>query len=220
MPVTKFPDPKRTSPEGILAIGGDLHPQTLRLAYSQGIFPWPVEDRGEMILAWFCPDPRAILDFKDLHVPRSLQAALKKTKLRFTRDQAFSEVIAACAEAPRPGQRGTWITPELLEAYNELHRHGLAHSVEAWNGPTLVGGIYGVEIQGVVSGESMFYREPNASKLTLLHWIEYLRTHGVEWLDIQMLTPHLKALGAKEISRDEFLSRLKRTHALALKPYP
>ncbi len=220
MPVTKFPDPRRAPSDGLLAIGGDLHPESLLLAYSQGIFPWPVDHPP--VLAWFCPNPRAILRFSDLHLPESLARAQRKAKSvwRFSADQAFEEVIRACSQAPRPGQDGTWITPEMVEAYIEFHRLGHAHSVEVWEGSELVGGIYGVEVGGVFAGESMFYKKPNASKLALLHLIELLKSRGASWIDIQMLTPHMKALGACEIKRDDFLKELSRAHALGLRLFP
>lgn len=214
MPVTHFPDPKYAGPEGIVAVGGDLEPETLLLAYKKGIFPWPVQDEEGMVLAWFSPNPRAILEFDELHLPRSLEAARRKSRFRLSRNEAFADVIRACAETPRPHQPGTqggtWITEEMIQAYIEFHRKGFAESVEVWDGSELVGGIYGVRIGRVAAGESMFYRKPNASKLALLHWVGFLKTCEIAWIDIQMLTPHLKALGAKEISRDDFLKRLKR----------
>lgn len=208
MPVTKFPDPRQTGPEGIVAFGGDLHPDTLLLAYRQGIFPWPIE---ELPLAWFCPPERAILDFNEIHIPRSLERARKKAHYRFSVDEAFAEVIKRCRSARRPGQRGTWITRELMDAYIEFHRLGYAHSVEVWEGETLVGGIYGVAVDGCFAGESMFHARPNASKLALLHLVDLLRERGLDWMDIQMLTPHLEALGARVVTRDQFLSRLAET---------
>jgi len=224
MPVTHFPDPRRAPKDGLLAVGGDLHPQSLLLAYSQGIFPWPVHDptEEEPLLAWFCPDPRAILRFSDLHLPESLSRAQRKalTAWRFSQDEAFEEVILACSKVPRPGQEGTWITPEMIQAYIEFHRLGYAHSVEVWEGSELIGGIYGVEVKGVFAGESMFYRRPNASKLALLHLIEVIKKRGASWIDIQMLTPHMKALGAREIKRGDFLNELSRTHALGLQLFP
>ncbi|MGZ3689329.1 MAG: leucyl/phenylalanyl-tRNA--protein transferase [Bdellovibrionota bacterium] len=213
MAVKSFPDPRQTTEEGILALGGDLEPETLLLAYRQGIFPWPIEGYP---LAWFCPPKRAVLELERLHIPRSLAKVAKKTPFRFTIDQAFDEVIAACAEASRPGQPGTWITPEMLDAYRVLHRLGRAHSVEAWEDQELVGGIYGVDAGGAFAGESMFFRKPYASKLALLHLLEHLRARGLEWIDIQMLTPHMEALGAREISRDAFLRKLSQTQARGL----
>lgn len=208
MPVRAFPDPRSASPEGVVAIGGDLHPETLLLAYRQGIFPWPVNG---MPLLWFCPPERGILQFNELHVPRSLERARRRTTLRFTIDAAFPMVIRACAGSPRPGQDGTWITRDIVGAYVRLHRLGIAHSAEAWDGDHLVGGIYGVDVDGAFAAESMFYREPNASKLALLHLIDHLRQRGLDWLDIQVLTPHLARLGARAIGRDDFLEKLART---------
>lgn len=214
MPVTRFPDPSDAGPDGILAIGGDLHPESLLLAYRSGIFPWPVEGLG---LAWFCPEKRGILRFDQLHLPRSLKRAAKQAPYTFTFDTAFSEVIRSCAAVPRPGQRGTWITTGILRAYQTFHHLGYAHSVEAWEGETLVGGVYGVAIDGAFAGESMFHLRPNASKLALLHLFSHLRSRGLEWVDIQMVTPHMEALGAEEINREEFLRLLAETRAQGLK---
>ncbi len=217
MPVAEFPDPRRANRDGIVAVGGDLHPRSLLLAYRQGIFPWPVEG---FPLLWFCPAERGVLEFRDLHLPRSLLRARRQTALRFSIDAAFPDVIRACAAASRPGQDGTWIMPEIIAAYVRLHRNGIAHSAEAWHADRLVGGVYGVEVDGAFAAESMFYREPNASKLALLHLIDHLRTRGLEWLDIQVLTPHLARLGANTISRDEFLEKLRRTRARGLRLFP
>lgn len=204
-----------------MAFGGDLHPESLRLAYRQGIFPWPMETPGgkPLPLTWFSPNPRAILDFSELHIPRSLERARKRCTWRFTQNQAFEAVIRACARTPRPGQKGTWINSEMLQAYVRFHHEGCAHSVEVWEGETLVGGIYGVDVDGAFAGESMFHLQPNASKLALLHLVDLLRQCGREWMDIQMMTPHLESLGAREISRDEFLEKLARAHARGLRPF-
>lgn len=186
------------------------------LAYRDGIFPWPIEG---LPIAWFCPPERAILRFEKLHVPRSLARAWKKAQageFHFTVDQAFPKVISACAKSPRPGQDGTWIIPPIVRAYQKLHELGNAHSVEVWKEEKLVGGIYGVEAFGTFAAESMFYHLPNASKLALLFLIEHLRTKGLEWLDIQMMTPHMEALGAETISRDRFLQLLRETQAKEL----
>jgi leucyl/phenylalanyl-tRNA--protein transferase len=217
MPIAAFPDPRSANADGIVAIGGDLHPDSLLLAYRQGIFPWPVD---RLPLLWFCPAERAILEFADWHIPRSLARARKRTSLRFSIDLAFPAVIRACAEAPRPGQDGTWITLQIMAAYTLLHRLGTAHSVEAWNGERLVGGVYGVAIDGAFAAESMFYREPNASKLALLHLIDHLRSRGLDWIDTQVLTPHVVRLGAKTISRGAFLEKLQRTRARGLELFP
>jgi leucyl/phenylalanyl-tRNA--protein transferase len=214
MPIVEFPDPRSANPDGIVAVGGDMHPQSLLLAYAQGIFPWPVDG---LPLLWFCPPERGILDLADLHLPRSLARARRITTLRFTFDHAFADVIRACAESPRPEQDGTWITPEIIRAYLRFHRLGYAHSVEAWDGERLAGGVYGVAVDGVFAAESMFYRQPNASKLALLFLIDHLHARGLDWLDIQVLSPHLARLGAKAISRDQFLAKLRRTQARRLR---
>lgn len=192
-----------------------LSPERLLAAYAQGIFPWPQSRFGP--IPWVSPDPRALLEFDRLHVPRSLRQQRARTTLRFSIDEAFPAVIAACARVARPGQGSTWITPAMEKAYVRLHELGHAHSVEAWDGPKLAGGVYGVDAGGAFSGESMFHEAPNASKLALLHLIDHLRARGALWLDIQMLTPHLEALGAREIPRAEFLERLAEARGLGLK---
>jgi leucyl/phenylalanyl-tRNA--protein transferase len=214
MPILRFPDPRDASPEGIVAIGGDLQVASLRAAYRQGIFPWPVEG---LPLLWFCPAERGVLEFREVHVPRSLVRARRRGSLQFTIDRAFAEVIRACAATPRPGQPGTWITPAVLSAYTQLHRVGFAHSVEAWDGQQLVGGVYGVDVDGAFAAESMFYWQPNASKLALLHLISHLESRGLDWMDIQVLTPHLARLGAKAIPREAFLVKLQETRARRLR---
>ena len=214
MPIKSFPEPTRTGPEGLLAVGGDLHPDSLLLAYKQGIFPWPME---AFPLAWFCPPERGILDFTKLHLPRSLERQTRKNSFRFSIDENFPEVIRQCSLTPRPGQAGTWITTEMIDAYIQLHRLGHAHSVEVWEGDQLVGGIYGVDAGGAFAGESMFYQRPYASKLALLHLINHLESKGLTWMDIQVMTPHMKAIGAEVISRDLFLHRLRETFSRGLK---
>jgi leucyl/phenylalanyl-tRNA--protein transferase len=210
----RFPDPRRADENGIVAVGGRLDPHTLREAYRRGVFPWPVE--GYPML-WFCPGERAVLEFKDLHVPRSLARERRRATLRFTFDRAFAAVVRQCALAERPGQDGTWITREVIEGFLEFHRRGRAHSVEAWEGDRLAGGLYGVDAEGAFAGESMFYLRPNASKLALLHLVEHLQARGLDWLDIQVMTPHMQALGAKHITREEFLRKLAATQARGLK---
>ncbi len=203
--------------DDIVAVGGDLVPATLLGAYRRGVFPWPVEG---LPLLWFCPRERAILEFAQLHVGRSLARARRRTTLRFTIDTAFAEVIRGCADAPRPGPEGTWITPEMMAAYTRLHRLGSAHSVEAWRGDELVAGVYGVDVDGAFAAESMFRRESDASKLVLLHLIDHLRGHGLEWMDVQVLTPHLTRLGARTMTRGAFLALLARTRARGLRLFP
>lgn len=203
-----------TGSDDIVAVGGDLEPQTLVAAYRAGVFPWPTEG---LPLLWFCPTRRAILEFDALHVGRSLARAARRSELRFTVDQAFPQVIRACAKAPRPDQDGTWITPDMVAAYERLHCLKVAHSVEAWRGETLVAGVYGVDSGGAFSAESMFHTESWASKLALLHLVEHLRARGLEWIDIQVMTPHMQHLGAREISRREFLTLLRRTRRRELR---
>jgi leucyl/phenylalanyl-tRNA---protein transferase len=211
MNVIHFPDlrnplhSQQIGPEGIIAIGGNLLPETLLSAYRRGIFPWPMEN---FPLCWFCPPERAVLYFDELHLPRSLKREGRRGRFKLTIDQAFDEVIEKCADMERPEQEGTWITDDMIEAYCKLHRLGHAHSAEAWLDGELVGGIYGVDAGGAFSGESMFHTQPYASKMALLHLIEHLKNQGLNWMDIQTLTPHMEALGAKLISRDEFLNRL------------
>ena len=213
MPPIRFPDLKYASPEGLIGIGGTLSPENLLTAYSQGIFPWPTPDYP---ITWFTPPERAILEWDRLHISKSLARAERNSGFQFTRDQAFRNVIEACSEIPRPHQEGTWITPEMIDAYCELHRLGHAHSVEVWKDQKLVGGIYGVDAGGAFAGESMFHRAPNASKLSILYLLRYLHTRGLNWIDIQVLTPHLEVMGARLISRSEFLSKLRQTQNLQL----
>ncbi len=215
MPLIRFPDPRNTGPEGLVAIGGDLRPSTLLQAYRQGIFPWPIEHYP---LTWFSPPERAILEFENLHVPRRLAREFRRNSLRLTIDRDFRGVIKACASVQRPEEDGTWITSEMIEAYCQLHRRGHAHSAEAWaEDGTLAGGIYGVGVDGAFAGESMFYARPNASKLALLHLINHLKARGLDWIDIQVLTPHMEKFGAKSITRDAFLEKLAVTRRRGLK---
>jgi leucyl/phenylalanyl-tRNA--protein transferase len=203
--------------DDIVAVGGNLDPQTLLVAYRNGVFPWPVEG---LPLLWFCPTERGILEFGRLHVGRSLGRARRRTDLHFTIDAAFADVITACATTPRPGQDGTWIIPQVIAAYVELHRRGFAHSVEAWRDDRLVGGVYGVDVDGAFAAESMFHRESGASKLALLHLVEHLGTRGLDWMDIQVVTPHLARLGARAIPRREFQRLLSRTRRRNLRLFP
>jgi len=199
-----FPDPRDADENGIVAFGGDLSPSRLLLAYRSGIFPW--YSKGDPIL-WWSPDPRLILNLDDFKLRKSLRKRLKHFEIRF--DTAFGDVIRACAAVPRPGQEGTWIVPEMIEAYEVLHAMGYAHSVEAWQDGKLVGGLYGVAVGGMFCGESMFSRVKDASKAALAALVEHLKARGFEMIDAQVPTEHLKSLGAIEVSRDYFLSRLK-----------
>jgi leucyl/phenylalanyl-tRNA--protein transferase len=178
----------------IVCFGGEMTTENLRNAYRKGIFPWTIEG---LPLPWFCPEKRAILEFTGLHVPKSLSRVQKKSPFTFTIDKAFREVITICADIKRAHEAGTWITGDFIEAYTQLHREGEAHSVEVWESGELIGGLYGVDAGGAFCGESMFHRRPNASKLALLFLIEHLKSRGATWLDAQVMTPHLQALGAK-----------------------
>ncbi len=198
-----FPDPRTATEEGIVAYGGDLSPSRLMLAYRMGIFPW--YSLGDPIL-WWSPDPRLILETDDFKLRRSLRKKLSRFEIRF--DTAFSEVIRECARTPRRGQKGSWIVPEMIEAYEELHALGYAHSVEAYRDGVLVGGLYGVCVGRVFCGESMFAKVSDASKAALAALVERLREGGFDFIDCQVPTEHLKSLGAIEISRETFLNRL------------
>lgn len=209
MAILHFPPIETASPEGLLALGGDLEVESLKLAYENGIFPWPTEDYP---LLWFAPPRRAILDFKDLKIPKRMQRELKAKAFQCTVDRNFPAVIRACAAGRTRKTHGTWINPMMIRAYIRFHEAGYAHSFECYRGERLVGGIYGVAIGKMFAGESMFFHESGASKAALLFAIEYLQTQGGKWMDIQMMTPLLRDLGAKEIPRKLFMERL----ALAL----
>jgi leucyl/phenylalanyl-tRNA--protein transferase len=202
--MSTFPDP-RYAPSDVVALGEDLRVDTLREAYRKGIFPWP---HDELPLPWFSPRRRAVIFFDELHVGRSLRKAAARNPFTFTIDRDFQSVIRACAAADRPEQDGTWIGRNMIAAYTRLHDAGDAHSVEVWEDDQLAGGLYGVDCGGVFTGESMFYRRPNASKLALLFLVDHLRSRGATLLDCQVMTPHMKALGAREISRSRFLDLL------------
>jgi leucyl/phenylalanyl-tRNA--protein transferase len=205
-PSIDFPDPSLALEEGLIAIGGQLDIPTLYHAYKKGIFPWP---QPGYPLLWFSPEKRGILEFKDLHIPKSLEKFKRTHPFHFTINKDFRAVIEACQSQPRKFQHGTWIVPELKEAYVRFHNAGFAHSAECWHGEKLVGGIYGVYVDGVFSGESMFYKEPNASKMALLHLVDHLKAKGLEWMDIQMVTPITEKLGGKYVTRQDFLNKLK-----------
>jgi leucyl/phenylalanyl-tRNA--protein transferase len=200
-----FPDPSLAEPDGLLAVGGDLSPRRLLAAYAAGIFPW-FDERSPIL--WWSPDPRLVLEPAELHVSRSLARTLRRGRFRVTADTAFERVIRRCSAADRPGQRGTWITPEMIDAYAALHRLGYAHSFEAWDGEALAGGLYGVSLGSAFFGESMFADQPDASKVAFATAVELLRGRGVTLVDCQVRTEHLLSLGAKEIPRSRFLARL------------
>lgn len=220
MSASEWPSPDPADELGLVALDYNLSPERLISAYRHGIFPWPDSSPFSPI-PWVCPPRRAILEFERLHIPRNLRKSRRiLSELRFTIDQAFGEVITACAATARPGQRGTWITPAMVGAYVQLHLRGHAHSVEAWLNDELVGGLYGVSAAGVFTGESMFHRVDDASKLCVLHLIEHLQARGSTWLDIQQLTRHFALLGAHEISRADFLLKLAGERRAAKKLFP
>lgn len=201
-----FPSPDSASPEGLLSVGGRLSPEWLLDAYSHGIFPWPVSER---LLAWWTPDPRAVLEPADLHVPRRLERTIRSGRFEVTADRAFGEVIEGCATA-NGRRRNTWITPSMQAAYRRLHELGHAHSVEVWRDGWLAGGTYGVALGAMFAAESMFYRESDASKVALVALVRHLGARGYTLLDIQQMTSNSARFGAREIPRAVFLARLAR----------
>jgi leucyl/phenylalanyl-tRNA--protein transferase len=200
-----FPDPEWANPEGILAVGGDLRPERLLLAYRLGIFPW--YGPGYPIL-WWSPPRRCVLEPGRFHVSRSLRRLLRQRRFVVTFDQAFAQVIRACADTRLASQQGTWITPEMIDAYCTLHDAGFAHSAEAWQDGQLAGGIYGVSLGRAFFGESMFTRVSNASKVAFATLAQRLVDWQFTLIDCQITNPHLQRLGAQEITRTEFLHRL------------
>ena len=198
----RFPHAGRADRDGFLAVGGDLRPGTLLLAYRNGIFPWTTDP-----ITWWSPDPRAVIPLDGVHVSRSLRRVLQHERFRLSFDHAFRQVMEGCAKA-RPGREETWISPQFISAYCRLHELGHAHSVEVWQDDTLAGGLYGVSIGGFFAGESMFSAVRDASKVALVTMAEKLRASGFTLFDVQLMTPHLKSMGAVEIPRDEYLRRL------------
>lgn len=201
-----FPPTEEAAPDGLLAVGGDLSPERLLLAYSRGIFPWYCEG---MPILWWAPDPRCILPLDAVHVPRRLARRLRQGAFSMTRNLAFSKVVEHCAAQPRPGQDGTWILPEMRAAYARLHHMGFAHSVEVWRNGELAGGLYGVALGRAFFAESMFHLEPDASKAALAWWTEQLRAGGFTLFDCQQETPHMKRFGAVPAPRRRFQRMLR-----------
>ncbi len=200
-----FPPPDHADEDGLLAIGGELREDWLLLAYQSGIFPWFNE--GDPIL-WWSPDPRFILEPDQVRIHKSMRKTLNDGSYAFSLDAAFNEVIDRCAEIPREGQNGTWITRHMKEAYKKLHKQGMAHSAEVWFGQQLVGGLYGVSIGGAFFGESMFSQMPNASKFALIKLAQWLNEREFHFIDCQIYSKHLENLGAQPIPRAEFLEML------------
>lgn len=206
-PADAFPAPELAlrDPDGLLAIGGDLSRERLLCAYRKGIFPW--FNPGQPVL-WWSPDPRAVLFLHELHISRRLRRRLRQQIFSFTVDSNFGAVMTACANIPRRGQDGTWITDEMLAAYCDLHEAGYAHSIEVWQGRRLVGGIYGVALGRVFFGESMFSLEKDASKAAITLLVRELLARRFALLDCQVASAHLASLGSREIPRREFLGAL------------
>ncbi|MFT5122840.1 MAG: leucyl/phenylalanyl-tRNA--protein transferase [Kiritimatiellia bacterium] len=215
-----FPSISQMPDWGPVYVGGELSEANLFDAYSRGIFPWPSEPGAPM--EWHCPNPRAILFFEDMHIPRSLsrEAKARRSDYRYSIDEAFEEVITACSEIERGPYNQSWIFQDVIDAYVRMHRRGLAHSVEVWDGDELIGGLYGMSVGNVFTGESMFHRRSNASKLAVLHLIEVLQARGLTWLDIQVMTPHFERFGAVHISRTWFLRLLTWTQQQPIKLFP
>lgn len=202
-----FPPPELADDDGLLAVGGDLSVNRLLVAYSMGIFPWY---SGKSPILWWSPDPRLILLPQEIKVSRSLRQTLKKGLYAVTTNAAFEEVIRNCATVSRKGEKGTWITEEMIAAYIRLHQAGYAHSVEAWRDGDLAGGLYGVLLGKVFFGESMFAKKTDASKAAFATFTAMLAEKGVELIDCQVTTAHLQRFGAREIPRAEFLIRLEK----------
>lgn len=207
MAIVAFPPVEESDEHGLLALGGDLEVDSLLLAYSQGIFPWPISE--EYPLAWFSPDPRGILIFEKLHLSKSFRKFLKKNPYEIKFNTNFEAVIMNCARVKRSDQPSTWITQEIINAYIELHKLGYAYSIETYLDERLVGGVYGVCINRFYSGESMFHLEDNASKVALVSLMYMLKQRDIGWLDTQMVTPVVESLGGVEIPRETFLQMLE-----------
>ena len=201
-----FPPAFEAEPNGLLAVGGDLHPDRLFKAYQEGIFPWYSQRQP---ILWFSPNPRFVLFPSELHIPKTLKKTIKKKKFEIRINTDFFEVVKQCSEFSRPDQYGTWITNDMKNAYNELHRIGRSHSFEAFEDGVLVGGLYGVSIGGIFAGESMFAEVSDASKVAFIWAVRQLQLWGVQLIDCQVYTEHLERFGAREIPRMEYMQHLK-----------
>ena len=211
MPVFRLDDrlvfpPVELAEDGLLALGGDLRPERLLLGYAEGIFPWYAEN---LPILWHSPDPRMVMTTGELIVQKSLKKAIRKQPYELRMDTAFVRVLEGCASVPRPGQAGTWLIPEMVAAYGKLHELGFAHSIEAWQGNELVGGLYGVSLGAAFFGESMFARAPDASKIAFAACIRQLDAWDIRLVDCQVHTEHLERFGAHEVTRDEYIAMLK-----------
>lgn len=200
-----FPPPSWATREGLIAVGGDLRPERLVLAYRSGIFPWPHEG---LPLLWFCPDPRMILRPRELHIARSLRKHIRKRTMRVTLDRDFRAVMRSCATVTRSHEQGTWINQDMIDAYCRLHDAGIAHSVEVWQQDQLVGGLYGVSLGAAFFGESMFAKATNASKVGFVSLVRQLEAWRFHFVDCQLYTPHLERFGANTWPREAFIEAL------------
>jgi leucyl/phenylalanyl-tRNA--protein transferase len=212
MPVYRLDDrlvfpPVHLAEDGLLAVGGDLRPERLLLGYTHGIFPWYADSTP---ILWHSPDPRMVMTTRDLVVQRSLKKAIRRQPYELRMDTAFDDVLAGCGTVPRPGQTGTWLIPEMMDAYTKLHRLGFAHSIEAWQDGALVGGLYGVSLGAAFFGESMFTRAPDASKIAYAACVRQLDEWHIGLVDCQVHTEHLARFGAYEVSRLRYMEMLKR----------
>ena len=210
MPVFRLDDrlvfpPVHLAEDGLLALGGDLRPERLILGYTKGIFPWYAEN---LPILWHSPDPRMVMTTRDLVIQRSLRKQIKRRPYLLTIDTAFGEVLKGCAASPRPGQTGTWLIPEMVDAYMRLHELGFAHSIEAWRDDELVGGLYGVSLGAAFFGESMFARAPDASKIAYSAIVRQLDAWQIGLIDCQVHTEHLERFGAYEVPRQDYLDML------------
>lgn len=206
MVIERFPDVELADENGLLAVGGDLEPETLELAYSTGIFPWPLDKNTP--ITWFSPPMRALLFLDEVHLSKKLKREYEKCEYDFRTNYNFEAVIKACAASRQ--NTGTWITEEMIKAYSLANKRGLSHSFECYEDNQLIGGLYGIMIGKMFAGESMFHLKTNASKLTLCFTIDHLRKNGFEWIDCQQKTPLLSSFGAREVPRKEFLALLKK----------
>tara|TARA_B100001971_G_scaffold215192_1_gene259837 strand:+ start:89825 stop:90487 length:663 start_codon:yes stop_codon:yes gene_type:complete len=205
--VVKFPNVEEANEDGLLAIGGDLSITTLTEAYTHGIFPWPVSEQYP--LTWFAPNPRGILEFVNYKRPKSFEKFLKKTDYYAKFNTDFEAIILHCANVKRKHESGTWINQAIIDGYINMFHNGLAYCVGTYEKGELIGGLYGVSIGEIISGESMFHLKDNASKFALNFLVEHLQKSGLKWIDTQMVTPLLKSFGGKEISRKVFMNKLK-----------
>lgn len=209
-----FPHPVLREPDGLVAVGGDLSPERLLLAYAWGIFPWYTE---EYPVLWWWTSPRLMVRPNAVHISHSMRTMLRNHPYTITFNQRFRDVMEKCGTHKRRDQSGTWIIPEMIDAYVELHRMGFAHSVEVMHQDELIGGLYGIKLGKIFSGESMFAAKPNASKIAFITFCRQLETEGIQWIDCQQDTPHMRSLGGQLLSEEEFLNVLRENQKALLK---